>query len=253
MTTDPKDLQNIASAANTIPIKDVAPNLVKEAVTKEQCEQFLIKLGESHGLSTPLAFIAFALLCLKGACNKSSPKEMQVDIHTGEGSPINITKYDLEHICFQLTGNFFLRRFAQAMAPEISAYAEKHNLNGDLAIRINNLALANGGPPLNSREKSWANSFCQSVSDLSDYAGERLPSLLAEDFQKRFGGKKDKKKPQKPENLNPRQWRKGKPKGNSQGNPQGNSPPNATGQNTSIPQAQRPAQRSGQARRGGTT
>lgn len=205
---------NIVEQANTIPVAQIAPELVKEVITEEQIVQFVMTIANTHGITDQQAFIAITLLFLKGACNSSAPKQMAVDITVNDQSnPVNITKYDIEYACHTITGNTYLRRFAQAMSKEISEYAANNNLNGDLAIRLNNLALSKGGPPLNSVEKAWANSFCQNRTDISSYAGDRLASLLAEDFQKRFGNKKDKKSSSNKEQpLTPRQWRMGKPK-----------------------------------------
>lgn len=138
---------------------------------------------------------------------------MSVDIKVQNSpNPIPITKYDIEYACHMTTDNTYLRRFAEVMSKEVSEYALKKNLNGDLAIRLNNLAISKGGPPLNSVELAWASSFCQNRVDLSSLAGVlRIATLLAEYFQKRFGNKKKKESSAK-ENLSPRQWRQGKPK-----------------------------------------
>lgn len=208
------DFNKVVEQANAVPVSSISPEMAKDTISTEQCSQFVTTVATTHGLTDAQAFIAISLLVLKGACNSAAPKQMSVDIHVGDPQPINITKYDIEYACHLVTGNTFLRRFAQAMAPQISHYAELNNLNGDLAIRLNNLALSKGGPPLNSKEKAWASSFCQSLPDLAATTGDRLPSLLAEDFQKRFGGNREKKKtgPTGKENY-PRQWRKGKPQG----------------------------------------
>jgi len=212
--TNLPDLNQIVSEAIKTPVTQISPELAKETISPEQCSQFVRTLGSTHGLTDAQAFIAISLLFLKGACNQNAPKTMGVDIHVGDPRPIVITKYDIEYACYTVTNNILLRRFAQAMAPQISEYAEQNNLSGDLAIRLNTLAMSKGGPPLNSKEKAWASSFCQCIFDLASVTGDRLPTLLAEDFQKRFGGKK------KESNKNvsktgvptpPRTWKKGNP------------------------------------------
>jgi hypothetical protein len=204
---------NIVDNANKLPVVQISPGLKKELISEEEVIAFIQNLGRTHNLTDGESFVAIALLFLKGAGNSSAPKSMSVDI-TVQGSPhpINITKYDIEYSCHNVTGNWYLRRFAEAMSKEISEYAARNNLNGDLAIRLNNLAISKGGPPLNTLELAWASSFCQNRVDLSSLASERLATLLAEDFQKRFGNKKKKESLAKEKNLSPRQWRQAKPK-----------------------------------------
>lgn len=209
------DFDQVVKQANQLPVSTISPELAKETITEEQRAQFIKSVADTHGISDAEAFIAISLLFLKGACNAAAPKTMSVDIYSpesGSGKPVSITKYDIEYACHLTTGNIFLRRFAQAMAPQISNYAEINNLNGDLAIRLNNLALSKGGTPLTTKEKAWASSFCQNSPELSAQAGDRLVELLAEDFQKRFGGKQSKKKtgPSGKDQV-PREWRKGNP------------------------------------------
>jgi hypothetical protein len=215
MTIFDFNYKTIAEQANAIPINDISPDAAREVISEEECSQFIKIISDSHGLTPAEAFVAIALLFLKGACNQSAPNQMEVNILASDGQTVNITKYDIEYACHTVTGNVFLRRFATAMAVEVSKYAETHKLNGDLAIRLNNLAIAKGGLPLNSKERSWANSFCQNLSDISSYAGDRLPALLAEDFEKRFSGKKqvkNKKKAASNPNTDTRNWRTGKKK-----------------------------------------
>ncbi len=211
MTTP--NYSNIVENANKLPVAQISPGTKKELISEDQIVAFIRNLANTHGISDAEAFVAISLLFLKGACNSSAPRQMSVDIIVSDSpNPINITKYDIEYSCHQVTGNTYLRRFAEAMSKEISLYAQKEKLTGDLAIRLNNLAISKGGAPLSSVELAWASSFCQNRVDLSQLAGERIATLLAEDFQKRFGNKKAKKESKAKENLAPRQWRQGKPK-----------------------------------------
>lgn len=235
--TNSFDFQSVVEKANAIPVASISPEIAKDTISVEQCAEFIKTVANTHGLTDAQAFVAITLLVLKGACNSAAPKQMSVDISVDDGATVNITKYDIEYACHLVTGNTFLRRFAQAMAPQISHYAELNNLNGDLAIRLNNLALAKGGPPLNSKEKAWASSFCQNLPDLASHTGDRLPTLLAEDFQKRFGGKKDKKKtgPSGKE-LTPREWRRSNPQKVNQKQEKANSETEQKGQQASVPE-----------------
>ena len=101
---------------------------------------------------------------------------------------------------------------AQALAPYVCDYAEKYGLMGDLAPRLNNLALSKGEAPLSFKERAWANSFCQNVPDLEAKASPRLPILLATDYSSRFQKKgQGKGKNQKEKDSSTRDWRAGKP------------------------------------------
>ena len=201
------DLEKIYEGASKISLKEIAPSEIIHTVSPSEIQDFLKNLSDSHGIAQSEAFIAFALLSLKGACNASAPNDMSVDIVTESKDIVQITKYDISYACHRVTGNQYTRRLAQAMAIPISQYAEKNNLNGDLAQKLNNMALANGENPLNTKEKSWASSFCQGVSNLETRSSERIPKLLAEDYQKRFGKKKAPTAKEKKESLTPRKWR----------------------------------------------
>jgi hypothetical protein len=77
-------------------------------------------------------------------------------------------------------------------------FAETQNLNGDLAVALNNCLLAQGDPPLTSKEKAWASSFCQALPGLDTYVGHRVPAMLAADYNARFVNKKTKNAPATP-------------------------------------------------------
>lgn len=207
-------LKTIITGALTIAAKDISPSLNKDVSSVEECAKFLDFLATTHGITASQAFVAFTLLALKGACNSSSPASMSVDLLVEDGKTIQITKFDLEYACQYATKHTFLRRLAQAMAKDISYYAERNCLIGDLAKRLNNAAVAKGEAPLTIKERAWANSFCQELPDLENMTGPRIPTLLAEDYQKRFKNSSPKRttKGTASESYNPREWRMGKPK-----------------------------------------
>lgn len=209
------DLNQVFEDASKILVKDIAPKEKFILTSDDQIKQFINNVAEPHGITYTEAFISCCLLFLKGACNSSAPKAMAVDIICNDGNMVQITKYDLCYACYLATGNDYLRRFAEAMAIPICRYAEKNNLNGDLAIKLNTMALAKEESPLSTKEKAWANSFCQRIENLEEYAGPRIPLLLAADYQKRFSNKKSstakESRKAKQENLTPRKWRTGKP------------------------------------------
>lgn len=210
------ELSKIAADAKNLPATELAPNLKKDLVTNKETLDFINALSITHGLSKNRAFAAFALLSLKGACNEKAPPEMAVDILDEDGKNVNLTKYDLQYACYQVTKNRHLRRFAQALAIPICEYAEANGLAGDLSNKLNILAMAKeNGTPLNFKERAWACSFCQNVNNLQEYAGDRVPALLAEDYQKRFARKAQVKNAKqgssKQQDFSPRKIRQPKP------------------------------------------
>lgn len=174
----------------------------KELVTVEQAKLIIRKLANTFCITEANAFAAMCALFLKGAANKGTPAILSVDVKTEDGSYTTITKYDLTIACKAATKHTFLRRVAEAMALEIGMYAEKANYNGDLAIKLNNELVANNQPPLSTKEKAWASSFNQNLPKLEEYAGERIPSLLAQDYRKRFMDKNYKTPEKKPMEKN---------------------------------------------------
>ena len=62
------------------------------------------------------------------------------------------------------TGNYHLRRYAEAIRNHISEFAELMNIPGDLATlatQINYRLKAEGLPTLTDKQKSWCSSFNQ--------------------------------------------------------------------------------------------
>jgi len=201
-------LQEIYSDSLKIDIKRVAPQEVSPELEEAQISKFINTVAEMYGLPNSLALFGIALLFLKGACNASAPNNMTVEISDPDGNPVSVSKKDLVYACYSVTRNEYIRRFAEGMAIPISTIAEKNKLMGDLGVRLNNMVIAKGEPCLTPKERAWASSFCQNVENLSTYAGERVPLLLAEDFLKRFSSKKGKKSTKEP--FQERPWRKGK-------------------------------------------
>jgi len=161
-------------------------------VTNEQISQILSKLSEIFALDPGNAFTAVALLFLKGAANKSAPLSMSVEVKAMDGKIVTVTKEDLMYVYRSIMQNNFLRRLAEALASSISKFAEHYNLQGDLGVAANNYVVAQGETPLDSKERAWANSFCQMNPELVKEA-PRVAKFLAADYQARFNPKKNKK------------------------------------------------------------
>lgn len=214
MADKPNNIDGLFKDIEKIKLPDVVSNLKPELVTAAQVEQFLKIISDSHGITIPVALLGVTLLFLKGACNNSAPNYMGVELKVSEKEVITLTKYDLQYACQTATGNKFLRRVAQFLAKKICTFAEKNSLSGDLAVKLNNMAIAkeNYAGPLNQREKAWACSFVQEVDDLSTLASPRLVSLLAEDYNKNLANKKTNKTQKKANAAEERKWRKGKKK-----------------------------------------
>lgn len=198
-----KELISTFETAINTPLDQLAPPDSQALVPMEQVKLILKRMADLFGLTEAVAFVAIALLFLKGAANKGAPSTMAVDVFGEDGERVTVQKYDLMSIHKAVTGNNFLRRLAETLAPKISSFAEAKNLQGDLAKAINNSLIAQGEPPLSAKEKAWANSFCQKSVELEKEA-PRVAKYLAIDYQKRFSKKKvgDTKVANKQQNKN---------------------------------------------------
>jgi hypothetical protein len=96
-----------------------------------------------------------------------------------------VTKRDLAYYYQQATGNTFLHRLAEHLSTNISQYAEKNNIDGDLATRLNNYVLTKKESPLTPKERAWASSFNQKNPELANVS-ERMLGIMAQDFKERF-------------------------------------------------------------------
>lgn len=189
-----KELQDIIEKAKGQKLEDVSLQ-ASTALTEAQCTAVIKALADSFGLQSAIAFIAIALLMLKGACNAQAPNSMSVQLKDHEGKILTVTKEDILHAMYGALKHKFIRRLAEALAIPICTYAQDNKIIGDLAGILNNLAMGEeGGTPLNTKERAWACSFCQSLPDLDKLAGPRIPRLLAIDYTRRFLKKKSKQK-----------------------------------------------------------
>ena len=178
--------------------ENIQENIKKNMVTKEECKSIVKTLATTHGINESQAFSAIALLFLKGAANRSAPETMSVTVTNADGTKTEVLKYDVMYACHTVCKHKFLRRLAESLAVEISVFAETQNLNRDLAVALNNCLLAQGDPPLTSKEKAWASSFCQALPGLDTYVGQCVPAKLAADYNGRFVNKKPKNAPAMP-------------------------------------------------------
>lgn len=185
-----KIIDDAMKEALKVPAVQAFTNLNNNKITREEAGAVVKQLSDTMGLSLGQGFACTALLLLKGASNKGAPNTLSVSITDTDGKIVDVTKHDLSYACKRTLGHEFLRRLAECLGSDISKYAEQNGLNGDLAITINNTAIAQGDPPLNNKERAWASSFNQFNNSLDTEASPRLATLMAQDYSKRFTKKK---------------------------------------------------------------
>lgn len=179
------ELEQMLTAANSIPIAKVSPQEIrKEWHNNAEVNSLITQFGDQMGLDKNTAFIAIALLFLKGAANKGTPNTMSIMVHTSE-TQTEVTKADLVYLYKKIHKNMHIRRLAESMAELISKYAEAQGLAGDLAKKINITLLRKKEPTLTRKEAAWCSSFCQSNPKVEGVS-ERLAGLLSEDYLSRF-------------------------------------------------------------------
>lgn len=190
--TAANSLELIKAAALKTDIKDVAPLEAAPStrIPPDTVGEIIAQIAANLNIQPVTAMIGIFLLFLKGAANANAPNSMEVKLLDSQGLTISLSKLELLATYKRIAGNNFLRRLAEALACEISQYAENHNLKGELANKLNTKILSEGGVPLNSKEMAWASSFCQGIPNLSELSSDRLPGLLAQDYSNRFSNVK---------------------------------------------------------------
>lgn len=178
-------LDTVLNSAMQAELTEVAPNVNQTEIGKENVYAILNRLCTLYGLNETTAFIAVALLLLKGAANKGAPTTMFVQVTAIDGKLVDVTKQDLMQCYSAVTKNNFLRRLAETLSTEISKFAEVKGLKGDLHLAANNYYVAKGEPPLNAKERAWANSFCQ-TNEAVETEAPRIAKFLAQNYFDRF-------------------------------------------------------------------
>lgn len=208
-------------------VETVAPKVKQSIVTEETINKIFELLCSTFEMDLAPMIAGVCLLFLKGAASDGAPLSLSVEVLGRE-----ITKRDLLYCYEMVTGNKYLRRMAEALAVEISQYAEKNGLSGDLGKRIQTRHRASTGESLTPKELAWCSSFCQDLPNLANFSSERLAKLLAEDYDNRF--KKAKSAP----SANKKQQTKAKVKQGAQSKPkaEGSAPEASKSQPVSPPQ-----------------
>lgn len=184
LSSEPDELSKIMEDCLNVKLEKVAPKETRVLLSRTSALNIVKKLADTQGILPQSAWVAVCLLFGKGAANKGTPNSLDVTI-LDDNRMINIRKDDLLYVYKAVEKNLFLRRMAEALAPDIAKFFLTHGLEGDLAKKINTRLANKGQPPLNPIEKAWCSSFCQG-DDGTYVVSERLPVLLAEDYYQRF-------------------------------------------------------------------
>jgi hypothetical protein len=169
--------------------KEISDDIVKtkpNEISSEMISDIVINIATKFKIPESTALKAIFILLLRGAANIPTPGNLKARILNTKGEEIIIRKDDLMYEYRFATGNNFLRRLADTMASEISQFAEKNELDGEIAQKINNLVLREGDAPLSLIERAWCSSFNQNNPDLSNNENtKRVAILLAKDLYER--------------------------------------------------------------------
>lgn len=180
---DTANLKHLQDASLNIPLIEVCPTAVKrKPLTDGEIRQIVERIRKIYDIPLPYALIAIYLLILKGAANTGTPTTFEIEISDPDGRRFPISKNDLLVQYKSVTKNSFLRRLAESLAEDICRFAEKRNLSGDLANKINTKLIAKNEAPLTTKERAWCSSFCQNIVNFGSFSSDRLPILLAEDY-----------------------------------------------------------------------
>lgn len=184
-TTNINDLmKNIKQ--NNKSIETLAPNYKKSILGSEETNMIIKKIATDLDITEEEALAGTMLLLLKGASSDGTPQNLSVELKNGK----TLAKRNVQGAYLTVTGNNYLRRLAESLAIQIGEFAEHFGLNGELTQRINTSLKAESGEVLSPKETAWCSSFSQNIPDLATRSSERLVRLLAEDYKKRFEGKK---------------------------------------------------------------
>lgn len=182
-------LDNILNDALNRPLEVVSPSFKQNAITDLQVQQILdIIVARYPTLTKSSALIAIILLFLKGASSNNTPENLGVEI-----DGITVTKRDIKNALQSIINNQYLRRLAETIAVQIGKFAERNQLDGELAGRLSkmvsedNMLNNKNQPPLTINERAWSSSFSQAIKNLSEYTTPRVVNLLALDYSQRFG------------------------------------------------------------------
>jgi len=185
--TNEINLESLLKKSLEEKIEDTIPNFRKKnAMTEAQVEKIIGNLSFTLGITPERVLIGMMLLFLQGATSAGAPLTMSIDL--GEGKIL--TKKNIVDACNMTAQHQYIRRIAETLSAKIGEFALKNKLPGELAYRINNRNKAETGNNLSELEMAYCSSFSQNIPNLAEVTSERLAKLLAEDYQRRFEGKR---------------------------------------------------------------
>jgi hypothetical protein len=122
------------------------------------------------------------MIFLKGGANKGAPTSLSATI-IHENKEYTLTKKEIL-ICYKSKiGDSYIRRLAECLATLISEFAERRNLQGDLARQISRELKIE--EQLTPNEKAWCSSFNQNNPECQKRY-PRLYDILIKDYEKKF-------------------------------------------------------------------
>lgn len=169
--------------------QDIQTNLVtgtvKETkITKQTVVRIIDMIAYNTGLQHKYVLQLVFILFLKGAANFGAPLKLTAELETPEGK-ISLQKKELMYAYETVTKNPYLRRMAEFLATNISHFAEKNKINGDLFNKIN-LLITTKDEPLTQQERAWCSSFNQKNPDCLE-KHQRVYTLLSVEYNLKFG------------------------------------------------------------------
>nr|YP_010500116.1 hypothetical protein ODF01_pgp013 [Gormaniella terricola]UWV18293.1 hypothetical protein [Gormaniella terricola] len=129
-------------------------------LTQRQLTSLVLLLEQKKKLSTEAAFVAIYLLFLGGIIDSNCPENfsVRVPIERNSNSTTLVTKSVLKYCFKKVTKSDNLEQLGNYLATEISQFAEKYRLDGDLYEKFER-ELSNFKEPLSLQEKAWLSSF----------------------------------------------------------------------------------------------
>lgn len=179
-------IDNLTTSIMEENLEELAPNYLKGTLSTKELDRIIERIANDLAITKQDALAGTMLLMLKGAASTGTPQTLSVDLRGGK----TMAKKNITGAYISVTGNEYIRRLAESLAINIGEFAEKFELNGELSQRINTALKAETGEILTKKETAWCSSFSQNIPDLALRSSERLVRLLAEDYKKRFDGKK---------------------------------------------------------------
>lgn len=178
-----------------------------------QADAVINRVAMTHSVSKKTASIAIVSLMRKGIANAGATDKISVQVKCMDtGTETVINRYDIGMALQAIVGHNNIRKFAEAIAPNVIKVDVKRvqenpqlNLKGDLANKINRKLIARKEPTLTRVEEVCCATYSQWIPNLNEYASStRLKALLEQDlYESRERKKKTKQTNQRQANSRP--------------------------------------------------